>query len=630
MIKAPYNFVPLNNKVFYPDSDWADRVSHDIPFEDGESGVIELIIKAETPIFVRNGHSEKDAENKTDKYKSFSKIGDKFFIPGTTIKGTIRSVLEIFSFGRLSQYNNDYFAYRDFNLPQYRDNMSDIQCGWLQKKYDNKFYLSKRGEPVKVTHNEIKDQFGDFKPYEKDSLLKQSSLDENVLYPNFGNGRLVCTGKMNGKYHEYIFSNSQIEEIPVDDIVIQSFLTVHKPNPIFKTKWLNKINSGEQIPVFFTETETGDVHSLGLSYMYRYPFGKSVEHCIVQEKHKGKKDLSELLFGYTNADEALRGRVQFCHAFATQKIDPKKISSVSGVLGEPKASYYPLYLKQDQKLYKDYDNGNSEIAGRKRYRIHGKINDNNGIKELPQGNQNERMKNIFNPLPKGTEFATKINVHNLKPIELGALLSGITLHNIPNVYHNMGLAKSFGYGKVSFSITSFENFKYDINHYLQTFEKELSAFTYSAYKQVWSNTEQIKRFMQIAGDHIGEDILMMDLNEYKHYKKNSNFSKLIEADKINIVPLVNENEIKSEITENAIEASKSSIELTKEYFGEEGAEIYDATYIGNKKVILENTTVEVQCIIPKGMHEPNIGNKIKVVIHQYSKLGIMNQVKLKE
>ena len=51
MIKAPYNFVPLENRAFYPS--WANHISQDIPFEDGVSGSIEYTIEAETPIFVR-------------------------------------------------------------------------------------------------------------------------------------------------------------------------------------------------------------------------------------------------------------------------------------------------------------------------------------------------------------------------------------------------------------------------------------------------------------------------------------------------------------------------------------------------------------------------------------------------
>ena len=105
-IRAPFNFVPLSEKVFFPD--WANQISHDIPFSDGVSGTIQLKITAKTPIFVRNGHTRQDADSKNNTYKSFSKTADdKFFIPGTSIKGAIRNVMEILSFGKMSQVSKD-------------------------------------------------------------------------------------------------------------------------------------------------------------------------------------------------------------------------------------------------------------------------------------------------------------------------------------------------------------------------------------------------------------------------------------------------------------------------------------------------------------------------------------------
>lgn len=99
-IKAPFNFVPLNEKVFFPD--WADQISQDVPFSDGESGTIELELIAKTPIFVRNGHTRDDASKPNDNYTSFSKDAHgNYFIPATSIKGMIRNVMEIMSFGKM-------------------------------------------------------------------------------------------------------------------------------------------------------------------------------------------------------------------------------------------------------------------------------------------------------------------------------------------------------------------------------------------------------------------------------------------------------------------------------------------------------------------------------------------------
>jgi len=112
MIKSPYNFVPApsENEVFIPD--WADQVSHDIPFSDGESGEIVFTITAETPIFIRNGHAQgKDTSE-------FCNVDGKYFIPATSIKGMLRNVLEIMSRGRMIQVDNNHHAIRQIMRPK--------------------------------------------------------------------------------------------------------------------------------------------------------------------------------------------------------------------------------------------------------------------------------------------------------------------------------------------------------------------------------------------------------------------------------------------------------------------------------------------------------------------------------
>ena len=117
MISSPYNFVPLNKKVVYPH--WAKLISHDVPFENSLSGTIELNILANTPIFVKDGMSAKEAEsykeNNIQKTPFLpNKLEGKYFIPGTSIKGMVANVLEIISFGELKNRVDDKrYAFRD-------------------------------------------------------------------------------------------------------------------------------------------------------------------------------------------------------------------------------------------------------------------------------------------------------------------------------------------------------------------------------------------------------------------------------------------------------------------------------------------------------------------------------------
>jgi len=131
IIKAPFNFVPVSDTVFTPD--WADQISQDIPFEDGMSGTIELKITAETPIFIKTGQrrDQKDEDN------SFSNVNGEYFIPGTSLKGSIRNVLEIMSFGKMDHVENKKFTFRE---------------GKNKKLYSNSIYETM---PKKHLNNEI-------------------------------------------------------------------------------------------------------------------------------------------------------------------------------------------------------------------------------------------------------------------------------------------------------------------------------------------------------------------------------------------------------------------------------------------------------------------------------------------
>lgn len=159
-VTSPYNFVPLSDVVYFPS--WSKQISQDAPFKKSYSGCIEFKIKAKSPIFVRNGHTQEQMEeakeicksisqqinneiskklnfpshiskkekekklltyldaNKTEwqekfmkllerkaadgadlSYLKFSNINENFFIPSTSIKGCIRNALEILSYGKI-------------------------------------------------------------------------------------------------------------------------------------------------------------------------------------------------------------------------------------------------------------------------------------------------------------------------------------------------------------------------------------------------------------------------------------------------------------------------------------------------------------------------------------------------
>lgn len=118
-VRAPYSFVPLSEHVFLPP--WGEAASHDVPFEDGVCGTLDVEIEALSPLFIRGARDS----------KLFYETPDKTYaIPGTSIRGALRNVVEIASFSKLHRINDTRFAVRDLqNRTLYGDHMAEIQKG---------------------------------------------------------------------------------------------------------------------------------------------------------------------------------------------------------------------------------------------------------------------------------------------------------------------------------------------------------------------------------------------------------------------------------------------------------------------------------------------------------------------
>lgn len=558
-ITAPYNFVPLNEYVYVPN--WV--ASHDIPFEDGEDGTIDVIIKNISPLFIRNASLEKGM----DQFSTHvvDKEGNKhYFIPATTIKGMLQSVMEVFSFAEMNRYNDDYFAYRIMSRDQsdgkvYAKKMENVKCGWLSKEGDELFLTPCVTEFERISYSEIEKIFPRYD-------CKKTAEEKQVLVKN-GSGlypivrldyRLVCTGPMHNKKHEYLFPCTTSKKMQVSSSVKQAFLTVHKPTPLFETYYLNNLKEGIEIPVFFLTDSNEKVHSIGLSRMYRYPYEKNVGAGIKQAYYNKEgqplpkgRDLCQTIWGYVDKNQAIKGRVHIGNAFIDDEHligDEELNGPVSGVLGEPAASYYPLYLKQTGGKYQTYDNPEMEIAGRKRYRIH----KGDTVTPLPKGNGNEKVVSTFRPLPSGLNFNFRISVHNLRKIEIGALLSSLTFHQ-SKAFHNMGLAKGYGYGKVDCYIDAMNGFTFQKEEYLHAFENELSHFLYNINRPLWADTDQVNTLVKIANEHDDTDLKMMTLDEYNNYKNNKAFDTLKEQQPCKVRTYLDCSKFKGEIMRQKIE-----------------------------------------------------------------------------
>ncbi len=271
-------------------------------------------------------------------------------------------------------------------------------------------------------------------------------------------------------------------------------------------------------------------------------------------------DLCETIFGWTGEKsmKSMKGRVQVGHAFCDNEelmLLPKR----SGVLGTPKASFYPLYLEQDEgtKKHITYDNENARVSGWKRYRIQ----KGSTTRALPEGNDNDNIGSDFCPLKAGLTFTMRISVHNLRKVEIGALLSAITFHETKGIWHNIGGAKSFGYGKLECVSVTLRGFRYvDKKEYLYAFEQTMNGFAEEKKLGKWNKCEQIRTLLSIASEHSDEQVKMMTLDEYKDAKsKDSLGFPCPETEKCSVIPVIPDEKRKNDVRKN-YDANYAAIE----------------------------------------------------------------------
>lgn len=561
-----YNFVPLNEQVYYPT--WANDVSQDAPFSDGEDGIIDVTLCNVSPLFIRNGYADR---NNQDSHSAHIKVGDKrlYYLPGSSLKGMIRSTLEIMSFGKMTQYTDRFFGWRDVgnkgftNGISYDKEMEKVRPGWLRMEGENLFLTPCEGKFIKVTYSEISEKYQGFDTYktgwEKNEAISKMAGEWYPLYKKDNKEyRLVCTGKMDKKKKDYLFPVECREEIPVDKETATEFFSVHEPSPKFE-KIVDFLKGGHSLAVFYLPKDGNEgIKAIGISAMLRYPYKHSVAELINNQQiglDQSKHDLAETIFGYisTGDTDSMRGRVQIGNAFSEVPLSDKELLlEVNGVQGQPKASYNPFYVKQKSSPYKTYQDADG-IAGRKLYRVH----KGSSVKDLPSGNDNKNTKSHFIPVPSGQTFHLRIAVHNLRKMEIGALLSAITLHKTKNVWHNIGLARGFGYGKLEIENVSLsDDFAYTVEEYLKTFEYDMSVFTYGKLpsKSMWIETRQIADLMGIHSEHDDDDLKVMSLDEYGEGKKNKNFTRLTE-DGVPMKSFLSDTD-REEVKQSAIEYQK--------------------------------------------------------------------------
>jgi CRISPR-associated protein (TIGR03986 family) len=584
--KAPYNFVPVSKEVYTPD--WAEHVAHDLPFEDGESGYIDLTITAESPLFV-GGVSNR--ENESEPLDFPRDANGNIFIPGTSIKGMTRNVLEILSFGKMkgvSKVKNHIRDLRNKHLYNLLNDMPNIQAGWLTADEDGawKIEACRLG---RIGHDAIDDYLKTelVESYKKDGKVKLnleknrtgkakytlveeaiftsslnftfSKIEKSGIHPFYEmvsaggeRGTLVLTGQpshrwfnpkkknpftnklgaKDGKFYEFIFFDKTKDNEPIKvyedkkNDFLQAYYA-HDSNNISEDwkMWREKLRNGEKVPVFF-RADGRNLKDFGLSFLYKMPYENSPAD-LLSQKHKAQLyDLSETIFGALSEEKnaSLKGRVQFGHA----KLEKgQQGTEVKVLLAGPRSTYYPFYVKQEvaengsvvKGSYAHFDSAKASLSGWKRYPVANAVKSEYKGHEADQKGKgpNEKMLSRFKPLQPGAILKSRVYFHNIKTVELGALLSALTFHGQTHCRHQLGMGKPLGLGKIKLE-TQLHGSQQSTDFYLSAFEDEMSLWSQKNHLEDWLQSAQLRELFAMANAQNQEDAEIQEQQQYMSLK----------------------------------------------------------------------------------------------------------------
>ncbi|HOV21795.1 MAG TPA: TIGR03986 family CRISPR-associated RAMP protein [bacterium] len=408
-MSAPYNFIPINKKVVS-----APELPDDFNkfHKNRLSGYIDIKIKTITPLFIRGEGSE------------FFSINGKPKIPGSSLRGMIRTLIEIVSYSKFSFFDDKRLYYRAVGDPSslgntYRSKMIDfsssnkigiiispkMKAGWLVKKND-KYYIrpaktdSLGRQFYRINGNFITDKIFkvgphvfnvfDYKkiwfepPANKDYLKKTfpSKKEVQLEYNRVNNislssqnsykeGCLIASGPLgNKKHYQWIINLPDNNEMELEEEVVSNYENdKQRDERINLLEMVKSPKYKEGIPCFYI-TDNGSSNKIiafGHTGFFRLPYEKTIKDHIKQE-NTDKIDFAEAIFGKENAWAT---RVFFEDANILNENNYLLEETSPQILSEPKPTAFQHYLEQNSsstpKDLKHWDDDDTDIRGYKLY-----------------------------------------------------------------------------------------------------------------------------------------------------------------------------------------------------------------------------------------------------------------------
>ena len=435
---APYNFIPYDPAAVIPEAAGGRGTW---------SGVLHCRLEALTPLLV-SGIREK-LDNGMSACRFFQ-VNGKYAIPGSSIKGVLRSMVEILSYSAMKQVSDKELFWRVVTDQAYREKFGDdalsgnesIKGGYLRlhgaeyKLYPTVVRRIKNGEQAPDGCEVVKT--GKISSYNKKLQRTVTSCD-------------------------YAFFPSSQSGLPVPREVVADFLRQLTDNQ--KNRWdKEKCSTGAGHPVFY-RTDAGDnVAEIGLCRYFRLKYEKSPASLAGSAV---ALDFAENLFGRVDREHTVKGRVSVEPCFVEGR--PHSEKGCPAVLTTPHPTSLAHYLQQDRYRVRRQRDGRknnpgtltgygkeARLRGWKMY-WHHDADESVWFPELAeQGKKpSESLVSWLYPLAAGASTEVKIHVDRLTDLELGAVLEALSLASGDNAF-KLGMGKPLGFGSVKLELVKAE------------------------------------------------------------------------------------------------------------------------------------------------------------------------------
>ncbi len=497
--KAPYNFIPLNDKVVF--SDFNSAIStFDKYYQSNLTGYIQLKIETKTPMYIRG--------TKSDSPGFFAPVNGKLRIPGSSLRGLTRNMVEITSNGKFLQFEDRRLFFRGladisnlrYDYQSRMVNVNDnyfpmVQAGILQKlghnnyviypsrmdNHNNQIYrinfdsqsriVANSGDtPLILAEYQFKEVYfqqteakehthyrSQFKGGKKEkryklkyALLQGMRIHKSDQFPS--KGYIISSGKFQNKHMHWVINEPDLKNpIRINIGVINEYIKDDNRNSFSLIK---ELNQKQEIPCFYITNQAGDIISFGHTGMFRLAYQNTVKNHIPDQLSNSysSSDISESIFGN---EKKFAGRIFFEEAFAESNANMTLGENHPKILSEPKPTTFQHYLIQNSSNVKELKHYNPDSTGKlssiRGYKQYWHKTGRNWITTADEVNKYPTQHTKINPVKAGVIFSGRIRFENLSEVELGALLFALDLP--PDCAHKIGMGKPRGLGSIRITPT---------------------------------------------------------------------------------------------------------------------------------------------------------------------------------